>query len=97
MATVTSTPRTVCCRNVQALLAAGRGGYDTTRALTDEMIQWAAPRRARTIQMNAWQARGLAALGSGDFEEGYQQVAAVSPAGTLASHVPPALIVAMDG
>jgi hypothetical protein len=39
---------------------------------------------------------GLAALGSGDFEEAYQQVAAVSPAGTLASHVPPALIVAMD-
>ena len=33
--------------HVQALLAAGRGDYDTTRALTDQMIQWAAPRRAR--------------------------------------------------
>jgi len=56
---VTSTPRTVCCRHVQALLAAGRGGYDTTRALTDEMKKWAAPRTARTTQMNAWQARAL--------------------------------------
>jgi hypothetical protein len=54
---VTSTPRTVntvCCRHVQALLAAGRDGYDTTRALTDEMKKWAAPRRARIIEMNAW-------------------------------------------
>jgi hypothetical protein len=39
--------------------------------------------------MNAWQARGLAALGSGEFEEAYQQVAAVSPAGTFASHMLP--------
>ncbi len=45
--------------HVQALLAAGPGGYDTTRALTDEMKKWAAPRRARTIQTNAWQAPGL--------------------------------------
>ena len=47
-----------------------------TRALTDEMKSWAAPRRARTIQMNARQARAFAALGSGDIEEAYQQVAA---------------------
>jgi DNA-binding CsgD family transcriptional regulator len=82
--------------HVQALLAAGRGDYDTTRALTDQMIQWAAPRRARAIQAYAWQARGLAALGRGDYEEAYQQAAAISPAGILASHVLNALHVPMD-
>jgi DNA-binding CsgD family transcriptional regulator len=83
-------------RHVQALLAAGRGDNDTTRALADEMIQWAAPRRARTIQAYAWEARGLVALGRGDFEEAYQQAAAISPAGVFASHVLNALHVPMD-
>jgi DNA-binding CsgD family transcriptional regulator len=83
-------------RVYQAKLAAARGDYDTTRALADQMIQWAAPRQVRSVQRYAWQAQALAALGRGDFDEAYEHAAAVSPAGTLASHVPHALYVLMD-
>src|SRR5260370_16013213 len=60
------------------------------------MIQWAAPRRARAVQAYAWEARGLAALGRGDFEDAYQQAAAISPAGTFPSHLLHALYVPLD-
>jgi DNA-binding CsgD family transcriptional regulator len=83
-------------RVYQARLAAARGDYDTTRALANQMIQWAAPRRVRSVQRYAWQAQALAALGRGDFEEAYEHATAISPAGTLASHVPHALYVLMD-
>jgi DNA-binding CsgD family transcriptional regulator len=83
-------------RAYQAKLAAARGDYDTTRALIDRMIQWAAPRRVRALQRFAWHAQALAALGRGDFEEAYEHATAISPAGTLASHVPDALYVLMD-
>ena len=82
--------------HVQALLAAARGDYAATRALTGQMIEWAAPRRARAVLPYAWQAQTIAALGRGDFEEAYQHATAVSPAGTLASHVPLALYLPMD-
>ena len=64
--------------------------------LADELVQWAGPRGIRVGQWRASQARGLAALGRGDFEEAYQQASRISPPGTLASHVPHALIVLMD-
>lgn len=83
-------------RPVQALLAAARGDHETTRSLTNEVIRWAAPRRARSPQSCAWLARSMAALGRGDFEQAYQQASAVSPAGTLASHVPFALYCPLD-
>jgi DNA-binding CsgD family transcriptional regulator len=73
-------------RAVNALLAAGRGDETATRSLTDEMLQWATPRRMRAVQCYAWQAQALAALGRGDFEEAYQQATKISPAGTIASH-----------
>src|SRR5260370_16172185 len=72
-------------RAVNALLAAGRGDENATRSLTDEMLQWATPRRMRAVQCYAWQAQALAALGRGDFEEAYQQATKISPAGTIAS------------
>jgi DNA-binding CsgD family transcriptional regulator len=72
-------------RAVNALLAAGRGDETATRSLTDEMLQWATPRRMRAVQCYAWQAQALAALGRGDFEEAYQQATKISPAGTIAS------------
>jgi DNA-binding NarL/FixJ family response regulator len=81
---------------LRALLAAGRGDDATTRALTERMAGWAAPRGVRSVQNYAWHARALAALGRGDFEEGYQQAALISPPGTLASHVPHALWVILD-
>ena len=79
-----------------ALVAAGRGDYDRTRALTDEMMLWAVPRRIRGVQMFASHARTIAALGQGDFEAAYRHAAAISPAGNFASHVAYALWVPMD-
>jgi len=80
----------------RALVAAGRGEEDKTLQLTDAMLQWAGPRGVRIAQWNACYARGLAALGRGDFEEAYRQAIAISPAGTFASHVPYATWVMMD-
>ena len=80
----------------QALLAAVQGRFDTSRALADQMIGWAGPRGARTAQAYARHALVLADLGQGDFESAYQHATAMSPAGTLASHVPHCLWVVMD-
>jgi hypothetical protein len=60
------------------------------------VVEWARPRGFGAVEWYAWQARGLAALGRGDFEEAYQQACRISPPGTLASHVPHALAVLMD-
>lgn len=80
----------------QALIAAARGDYGTTKALTDEIIRWASPRRVGAVQLYAQHARALGALSRGDFEEAYTHATAVSEAGVLASHVPHALWVSMD-
>jgi hypothetical protein len=80
----------------KAMLAAARGDPETARALADEIAQWAAPRGAGLAQTHAHHVRVLAAMGQGDFEDAYQHAAAISPPGTLASHVPLALWVAMD-
>jgi DNA-binding CsgD family transcriptional regulator len=80
----------------QALLAAVQGRFDTSRALAGQMIGWAGPRGARTPQVFARHALVLADLGEGDFEGAYREAAAMSPAGTLASHVPHCLWVVMD-
>jgi DNA-binding CsgD family transcriptional regulator len=79
-----------------AVLAALRGDYATTQALTDELIGWAEPRRARAVRAFSWHARALAALGMCDFETAYQQAAAVSPAGLLASHAPGTIWATLD-
>ena len=83
-------------RYIQALLAAGRGEYDTVRSIADAMVQWAAPRGVRSVQWYARQAQTLAALGRGEFDEAYSRASAISPAGTFASHVYFALWVPMD-
>jgi len=84
------------CRFLQVVLAAARGDDDRVKELSDELVHWAAPRGIRVGLCRAWQARGLSALGRGDFEEAYQQASRISPPGTLASHVPHALTVLMD-
>jgi DNA-binding CsgD family transcriptional regulator len=83
-------------REILASLAAARGDYDRTQALTDRMIQWAAPRRIGAVHGYACAARVLAALGRSDFEEAYRHAVAISPAGTLASHRPYVTWVVMD-
>jgi DNA-binding CsgD family transcriptional regulator len=80
----------------KAMLAAAQGDQDTALALADEIIQWAVPRGVGLAQTHAHHARVLTAMGQGDFEDAYQHAAAISPPGTLASHVPLALWVAMD-
>ena len=80
----------------QALLAAVQGRFDTSRALAGQMIGWAGPRGVRTAQVYAQHALVLADLGQGDFDSAYRDATAMSPAGTLASHVPHCLWVVMD-
>jgi DNA-binding CsgD family transcriptional regulator len=83
-------------RLVHALLAAGRGNEDQAQELADQLFGWAAPRGLRWVQCYAWHARALAALGRGDFEQAYQQLTMISPAGELAPYVPYAMHVSMD-
>ncbi|MDQ1489854.1 MAG: hypothetical protein QOJ23_2368, partial [Actinomycetota bacterium] len=80
----------------KAIIAAARGDDDTARALADEMDRWAAPRRAGIVHSFARHARGLAALGRGDFEPAYHDLSSISPPGTLPSHVPLALWTGLD-
>ncbi|MEV6579445.1 LuxR C-terminal-related transcriptional regulator [Streptomyces sp. NPDC051582] len=80
----------------RALVAAARGDTAATRALTDEMTLWAAPRRVGFALSGASHAKTLAALGQGRYEEAYRHASAVSPAGELAPHVPTALFLVMD-
>jgi len=83
-------------QELQALLAAACGDHDAVRELTGQMIRWALPRGIAQARLAAHHASSLAALGRGDFEEAYQEAAAISPPGILASHVPYALRVPMD-
>ncbi|WP_405534769.1 LuxR C-terminal-related transcriptional regulator [Streptomyces sp. NBC_00075] len=80
----------------RALVAAARGDESATRALTDEMTLWAAPRQVGFFLSCASHARALAALGRARFEDAYRHASAISGAGEIASHVPTALFVVMD-
>jgi DNA-binding CsgD family transcriptional regulator len=80
---------------ISALIASARGDDRPTEEL-NAIIQWARPRGFGAVEWYASHARSLAALGRGDFEEAFQQASRISPPGVLASHVPHALLVAMD-
>jgi DNA-binding CsgD family transcriptional regulator len=79
-----------------AMIAAARGDGELVRELTGSMLRWAMPRGITLAQMAVHRAGALAALGRGDFEEAYREAAAISPPGSLASHVPHALWAVMD-
>ncbi len=79
-----------------ALLAAGRGDEGTARSLSGDMIRWAAPRRARTVVLYARHVELLIALGHGEYEQAYEQAAALSPPGVLDSYVPFGLWATLD-
>ena len=80
---------------VLALIASARGDDRRTLEL-NAVVEWARPRGFGAVDWYAAHARGLAALGRGDYEEAYQQACTISPPGTLASHVPHALTVLLD-
>ena len=48
------------------------------------------------MQVYVVHARALDAIGRGDFEDAYRHAAAISPAGTIASHVPHAMWMVLD-
>jgi DNA-binding CsgD family transcriptional regulator len=80
----------------KAILAAVRGEQGASLALADRITRWATPRGVRSAVLFADHARTLSALGRGDYEEAYQRASFLSPAGTLASHIPHALWVTLD-
>jgi DNA-binding CsgD family transcriptional regulator len=82
--------------HLSALIAAVRGDDETVRTVTDDLMQWAVPRQVQTVVRFAHHARGVAALGRGDYEQAYRHLNAISPSGTLESHVPNAMWVLLD-
>ena len=83
-------------RYTAAAVAALRGDVEVSRRITDQMTRWAVSHSAHLVEAFACHARALAALGSRDYEAAYAQLVSITPAGTLASHVPTALWTVMD-
>ena len=83
-------------RSLQALLAAARGDSANAGAIADEVTAWAVPRRAGAMHVYVLHARTLDAIGRGDFDNAYRHACAISPAGTIASHVPHAMWMVLD-
>lgn len=80
----------------RAVVAASRGDHTTADRLTDKITRFATPRGVGTALHYARHVDTITDIGRGNFESAYRHAAAVSPAGTLASHAPHALWVAMD-
>ena len=80
----------------RALVAAARGDDALARELADAITDWAEPRGAHLIAQFASHARGLAALGRGDFEAAYHHASAVCPPGEFVPYARHALWVCMD-
>ena len=80
----------------RALVAAARGDDALARELADAIADWAEPRGAHLLAQFASHARGLAALGRGDFEAAYHHASAVCPPGEFVPYAHHALWVCMD-
>ncbi|HEV8399731.1 MAG TPA: helix-turn-helix transcriptional regulator, partial [Gemmatimonadales bacterium] len=83
-------------RFFQGMIAAWRGDDQRAGELADALVQWGRPRGMQHHLWWACQVRGMVALGSGDFEDAYEQLIRISPPGLLAPHVPYALRVLID-
>jgi len=81
---------------LQALVAGARGEDQTSRAMSDEMTRWAAPRRAGAVTAYVSHIRTLTALSRGDFDGAYRHACQISPAGQFAAHAPNALWLIME-
>ncbi|MEU6604397.1 AAA family ATPase [Streptomyces shenzhenensis] len=79
-----------------ATVEAARGRSDATRGLTDEIMEWAGPRRIGLLQVSVRQALCLLALGEGDFEQAYEHAVHVSPPGTFPALSPRSLWTVFD-
>ena len=78
-------------RQVRVRLASGaamRGDADVARSGSREIAGWAAPRGAEVTEGHARSARSVAALGQGNYEEAFVQVAGIDPAGAPSAGVP---------
>ena len=80
----------------RALVAAARGDDAVARELADGITGWAERRGADLIAQLANHARGLAALGRGDFETAYHHASEVCPPGEFVRYRRHALWVCMD-
>ncbi len=79
-----------------AMIAAGRGDHERSRALTSGMVEWAAPSRLGYIVQLAAHADALADLGRGDHEAAYLKALEICTAETVPAHAPHALWVVLD-
>ncbi|MFF2075923.1 AAA family ATPase [Kitasatospora sp. NPDC058162] len=79
---------------IDAIVLGARGRTAESLATARAVIDWAARHRAPCAAHYAHHAAAVAALGAGDHALAHRHAAAVSPAGTLASHAPHALWVA---
>jgi len=79
-----------------ALVAAAQGDVAACTRFTDWIVQWATPRGAQQALWAVAHAKGLLALGQGDFENAYVQFSAVNSPGVFLSHNTRALLVASE-
>jgi hypothetical protein len=80
----------------RAWMAALQGRAGDAIELCGEIERWGVPRKAAIAVTSGHHVRALVRLGRGDFEDAYQHLVAISPAGVLAPWVPHALWVALD-
>jgi DNA-binding CsgD family transcriptional regulator len=81
---------------LDGLMAAGRGDHDRSRRQAEALIRWGTPRHAGLARTWAAHVCALDALGRGDFEEAYQNAAAVSPPGTFPPYTATAVWVCLE-
>lgn len=75
-------------RSQLAFIEACRGNADRAHAMTDEVTAWAIPRGVGLMQAVARQARVIAALGQGNYEDAFVEAARIAPAGVPGCGVP---------
>ena len=80
----------------EAMVTAGRGDRARTRALTDAMLEWAAPSRIGYLVQLAGHAEALADLGAGDYDAAYARALDICTTDTVPSYAPQALWVLLD-
>jgi DNA-binding CsgD family transcriptional regulator len=79
-----------------AYIKACRGDYRGADELCDRTLQWAIPRGVGIAISAVHSVRALAALSSGDFEESFRHLSAISAPGTLEPYAPLALWTMLD-